>query len=75
MGDLCGAGIALWDGAREGLKEEGCTQVTMWVLLQNERALRFCEHSAGFKREMPSLKSVAFGAAKLEEIRLKRAVD
>ena len=70
-----GAGIALWDGAREGLKEEGCTQVTMWVLLQNERALRFCEHSAGFKREMPSLKSVAFGAAKLEEIRLKRAVD
>lgn len=70
-----GAGIALWDGAREGLKEEGCTQVTMWVLLQNERALRFCEHSAGFKREMPSLKSVAFGAAKLEEIRLKRTVD
>ena len=70
-----GAGIALWDGAREGLKEEGCTQVTMWVLLQNERALRFCEHSAGFKREMPSLKSVAFGASKLEEIRLKRAVD
>ena len=47
----------------------------MWVLLQKERALRFCEHSAGFKREMPSLKSVAFGAAKLEEIRLKRAVD
>ena len=37
-----GAGIALWDGAREGLKEEGCTHVTMWVLLQNERALRFC---------------------------------
>jgi ribosomal protein S18 acetylase RimI-like enzyme len=70
-----GAGIALWDGAREGLKEEGCTQVTLWVLLQNERALRFCEHAAGFKREMPSLKTVAFGATKLEEIRLKRAVD
>ena len=70
-----GAGIALWDGAREGLKEEGCTQVTLWVLLHNERALRFCEHAAGFKREMPSLKTVAFGAVKLEEIRLKRAVD
>ena len=70
-----GAGVALWDGAREGLKEEGCTQVTLWVLLKNERALRFFEHSAGFKREMPSLKSVAFGTAKLEEIRLKRAVD
>jgi GNAT superfamily N-acetyltransferase len=70
-----GAGLALWDGARDGLKEEGCTQVTIWVLLRNERALRFCEHAAGFKREMPSLKTVAFDSAKLEEIRLKRAVD
>ena len=70
-----GAGVALWDGAREGLKEEGCTQVTLWVLLKNERALAFYEHSAGFKREMPSLKTVAFGTVKLEEIRLKRAVD
>lgn len=70
-----GVGVTLWDGAREGLKEEGCTQVTAWVLLRNERGLRFFEHSAGFKREMPSLKTVAFGNAKLEEIRLRRAVD
>ena len=70
-----GAGLALWDGAREGLKEEGCTQVTLWVLLGNERAMRFCEQAAGFKREMPSLKTIAFGSVKLEEIRLKRAVD
>ncbi|HEX5286266.1 MAG TPA: GNAT family N-acetyltransferase [Polaromonas sp.] len=70
-----GAGVALWDGAREGLQEEGCKQVTIWVLLRNERALRFCEHAAGFKREMPSLKTIAFGSTKLEEIRLKRAVD
>lgn len=70
-----GAGTALWDGAREGLKEEGCSQVGIWVLLRNERAMRFCEHAAGFKREMPSLKTVAFGSAKLEEIRLKRPLD
>lgn len=70
-----GAGVVLWDGAREGLKEEGCTQVTAWALLRNERALRFFEHAAGFKREMPSLKTVAFGSTKLEEIRLKRTVD
>lgn len=70
-----GAGVALWDGARDGLKEEGCTQVSLWVLLHNERALQFFEHSAGFKREMPSLKTVAFGDVKLEEIRLKRLVD
>ena len=70
-----GVGLALWDGARDGLKEEGCTQVTLWVLLQNERALEFFEHAAGFKRDMTTLKSVDFGSAKLEEIRLKRAVD
>ena len=70
-----GAGLALWDGAREGLKEEGCTQVTMWVLLGNARALQFAEHAAGFKREMPSLKTVDFGSVKLEEIRLKRPID
>lgn len=70
-----GAGLALWDGARDGLKEEGCTQVTIWVLLRNERALQFCEHATGFKREMPSLKTVAFGEIKLEEIRLKRSVN
>ena len=70
-----GVGLALWDGARDGLKEEGCTQVTLWVLLQNERALKFYEQAAGFKREMPLLKTVAFGAVKLEEIRLKRAID
>ena len=70
-----GAGLALWDGAREGLKEEGCTQVTLWVLLRNERALQFCEHAAGFKREMPSLKTTDFGGTRLEEIRLKRAID
>lgn len=70
-----GAGLALWDGAREGLKEEGCTQVTAWVLLNNVPGMEFFEHAAGFKREMPSLRTTAFGSARLEEIRLKRTVD
>ena len=70
-----GAGLALWDGARDGLKEEGCTQVTLWVLLGNESALRFYEQAAGFKREMASLKTITIGSVKLEEIRLKRDVD
>ena len=69
-----GAGLALWDGARDGLKEEGCTQVTLWVLLGNEPALSFYEHAAGFKREMTSLKTVTIASVKLEEIRLKRPV-
>lgn len=68
-----GVGLALWDAAREGLLEEGCTNVTLWVPLANERALRFHE-LAGFKREMTSIKTVAVGAVKVEEIRLKRAL-
>ena len=70
-----GVGLVLWDGARDGLKEEGCTQVTLWALLANERALQFYEQAAVFKREMPSLRTTAYGKIKLEEIRLKRPVD
>ena len=68
-----GAGLALWDAAREGLIEEGCTQVSVWVALGDERALRFVE-LAGFKRQMASIKTVPVGSARIEEIRLKRAL-
>ncbi|MCJ0762410.1 GNAT family N-acetyltransferase [Variovorax terrae] len=69
-----GVGLALWDAAREGLLEEGCTQVTVWVPLRNERALRFHE-LAGFKRELNTAQTVTMGSVKLEEIRLKRALS
>lgn len=68
-----GAGLALWDAAREGLAEEGCTEVTMWVPLCNDRALRFAE-LAGFKRELNSAKTGLVGGVKLEEIRLRRSL-
>ena len=70
-----GVGLLLWDGARDGLKEEGCTQVTLWSLVANERALQFYEQAAGFKRDMTSLRTTPYGSVKLEEIRLKRSVD
>lgn len=66
-----GAGLALWDAAREGLLEEGCTHVCVWIPLANERALRFHE-IAGFKREMSTAKTVDVDKVKIEEIRLKR---
>ena len=66
-----GVGTALWDAANDGLKEEGCTKVTVWVALRDERALRFFEH-AGFKREMNTIRTVSIGVAKIEEIRLRR---
>ena len=66
-----GAGLALWDAAREGLIDEGCTQVSAWLPLGYERALRFHD-LAGFKREMNSIKTVPLGAVKIEEIRVRR---
>ena len=69
-----GVGLALWDAAREGLQEEGCTNVSVWVPLGNERVVRFHE-LAGFKRELNTAKSVPFGSVKIEEIRLKRTVN
>lgn len=69
-----GVGLALWDAAREGLLEEGCTHVTIWIALSNDRALRFHE-LAGFKREPSSAKTVPVGTARVEEIRLKRSLN
>ncbi len=68
-----GVGSALWKSARKGLQEEGCTQVSIWLSLSNERALRFHEQ-AGFKREPASSKAVATGKGTAEEIRLKRSL-
>lgn len=69
-----GVGLALWDAAREGLMEEGCTHVTVWVPIANDRALRFHE-LAGFKRELNSAKTVPLGNVRVEEIRLKRVLS
>jgi len=66
-----GVGLALWDAAREGIDDEGCTEVTIWVPLRNERAIRFFE-LAGFKREMNTAKTVPVGSVRLEEVRMKR---
>lgn len=66
-----GVGLALWDAAREGLQEEGCTHVSVWLPIANDRAMRFFE-LAGLKRELPSAKTIAVGGVKIEEIRLKR---
>lgn len=69
-----GVGLALWDAAREGLQEEGCSHVSLWVPIGNDRAIRFHE-LAGFKRELASAKTVPMGAVKIEEIRLKRPLN
>jgi GNAT superfamily N-acetyltransferase len=69
-----GAGRALWEAAREGLTEEGCTEVTLWLPLVNSRALRFVG-KAGFAREEASLRTAPVGGVPLQEVRLRRKLD
>ena len=68
-----GVGLALWDAANEGLQDEDCTDVTVWVPLRSDKALRFFD-AAGFKREMNTARTVPLGGVKVEELRLKRSL-
>ena len=68
-----GVGLALWDAAREGLQDEDCTEVTVWVPLASPRALAFFD-AAGFKREMNTARTVPMGGVRVEEIRFKRSL-
>jgi len=69
-----GVGLALWDAAREGLQDEDCTDVTIWVPLASTQALSFFD-AAGFKREMNTARTVPMGGVRVEEIRFKRSLD
>lgn len=66
-----GAGLALWDTARDELQQEGCTEVMVWISLANERAMRFHE-LAGFKRVMSSARTAMVHGVRTEMIRLRR---
>lgn len=65
-----GAGLALWDAARDACEEEGFVEVTAWVFVHNERGMAFYD-MAGFKREMKTLRTTPVGITRLEEVRVK----
>ncbi len=69
-----GAGLALWDAARDACEEEGFLEVTAWVYVRNEPGLAFYD-TAGFKREMKTLRTTPVGSTRLEEIRLKFSLN
>lgn len=68
-----GVGLALWDAAREGLQDEDCTEVTVWVPLASARALAFFD-AGGFKRELNTARTVPLGGVRVEEIRFRRSL-
>lgn len=63
-----GLGRELWLASREALLERGARSVSLWVIANNERAIRFY-NAAGFEAESSSLKTFELGGARIEEIR------
>jgi ribosomal protein S18 acetylase RimI-like enzyme len=63
-----GLGRALWLKARERLKNRGFTSITLWVLSENSRAIRFYR-AAGFLPDWHSEKSISIGGKELKEVR------
>jgi len=63
-----GLGRELWQQARNCLSDRGFTAVTLWVLLENIRAIRFYR-AAGFAPNRESEKQIIIGGKPLMEIR------
>ncbi|GHC21274.1 GNAT family N-acetyltransferase [Aidingimonas halophila] len=68
-----GVGRHLWLQAQQRILAEEYKSVSLWVLAENERALRFYER-AGFVVEPQSRKSFELGGTTVEELRYSRGV-
>ena len=68
-----GVGLSLWHSARQGLHDEGCIDVTLWMQARNKTALRFFE-LAGFKREPGAEREVQVLGHAIAELRLQRTL-
>jgi ribosomal protein S18 acetylase RimI-like enzyme len=68
-----GLGRALWLKARSRLQERGFSSATLWVLSQNDRAIRFYR-AAGFLPDWNSQKSISIGGKQLQEVRFGAAI-
>lgn len=66
-----GAGHLLWLEALRRIVAEGYKAISLWVIVGNERAVRFYER-AGFVLEPGSRKSFELGGTTLEEVRYVR---
>jgi len=56
-----GAGRALWEHAMPKLVQRGFDTVTLWVMVENDRAIKFYRR-AGFKPEPASIKNFTIGS-------------
>lgn len=63
-----GIGPALWHAGLQSLIEQGHCRLTLWVLLRNDRAIRFYR-KAGWVEETGTRRTLARGGVTLEEVR------
>lgn len=63
-----GIGLALWKAGVQHLVEQGYERLTLWVLSQNERAVRFYRR-AGCIEEAGTERSLQRGGVTLAEVR------
>jgi ribosomal protein S18 acetylase RimI-like enzyme len=66
-----GAGRALCDAAEQELRSRGFTEVTLWVLKDNERALRFYA-SNGFSPDACEDRIIERGGKELHGVRMRK---
>lgn len=69
-----GVGRLLWQRTRELMLVQDFKSCSLWVLAQNERAIKFY-HSAGFARDGSAPKSVEIGGTQLQEVRFVAQLD
>jgi len=68
-----GVGRSLWLACLSALVESGFSQVTLWVMQNNLRGIRFYE-SAGFAAESGYMEEFELGGILLKELRFVRHI-
>jgi GNAT superfamily N-acetyltransferase len=68
-----GLGRELWLASRNWALAHGATDMSLWVITTNQRAISFYE-AAGFEVARSSLKSSALGGVQVEEVRYSQQI-
>jgi ribosomal protein S18 acetylase RimI-like enzyme len=69
-----GLGRQLWLRSKEALQSQGATNISLWVVSGNERAINFYT-AAGFSPEPCSAKAFELGGVQLHEVRYVRKLS
>lgn len=63
-----GIGAQLWASGLKRLVDQGYKVITLWVLAENQRAVRFYQGLGG-REELGSRRTLVRGGVSLEEVR------